>query len=403
MKAYPMPRHWRCSPFAWSLIILFFLWGCVPLPSIKPEDISLDGFPPLKVGDGMLIDPLSDPDPIADVNILALNERARKILDERIIHIRSPKKRLEALLDLMHTNGILSESDDKHLTKTASETLESGTGNCLSFSSAFVAMARYANLDARFQDIPTYPNWDRHGDLLFFNRHVSAIVDINLNTKFEIDFHNRGNLPYRKEDQPDQSIRDQRVFSQYYNNLGSLHFASGNMGDAFRYFVKAIEEDPGLSYVWSNLGSVYARNNQEDAAERAYQRALAINNYEYTAMSNLVRLYTGQGRTEEADIYRQRVRWFRNKNPYYHYAVSEKTYDEGQYTQTVKHLKDAIYRKEDEHQFHFALARAYLKLGKNRKAEKSIEKARSYSPDEATQQYYGRMWKALSDESYRNN
>lgn len=400
MKAYPKPRRWKCSLLFWNLIILFFLWGCSSLPTIKPQDITIDGFPSLTVEEGVDIDPASDPFAVADVDTLALSEKMRRILDENIINIKSPQRRLEALLDIIYSNSLYSQTDDKHRTKTASETFESGTGNCLSFSYAFVAMARYVNLPARFQDVPTYPHWDRHRNLLFFNRHVSVIVETNPRTRYEIDFHQRGDLPYREKNQESRSIPDERALAQYYNNVGSEAFASGNTKDAFRYFVKAIKVDPGLSYVWSNLGSIYSRNHQLEAAEKAFQQAIAINHREYTAMSNLVRLYDKQGKTEKAEFYRQRVKFFRNRNPYYHFAISEKAFDEGQYAQTVKHLKSAIHRKEDEHQFHFAMARVYLKLGAIEKAEKSFEKARAYSPDETTQHYYSRMWKALTGESY---
>lgn len=398
MIAYLLPKHWKRSLLFWSLILFFLLGSCSSLPSIRRQDISLDGFPSLAVEEGTDIDPASDPFAIADVDILALSDRMKRILDEYVIHIKNPNQRLEALLDVVYSNGVFNLTDDGHRTKTASETFDSGAGNCLSFSSAFVAMARYVNLDARFQDVPTYPNWDKEGNLLFFNKHISVMVETDRRTRYEVDFDPRGNLPYRKKDKESVEIPDNRALAQYYNNVGSEFLAAGSPTNAFRYFIKALKTDPALSYVWSNLGSVYNQNHQVEAAERAYRQAIAISHSEYTAMSNLARLYSKQGKTEQAEFYRQRVKSFRNRNPYYHYAISEKAFDEGQYAQTVKHLKNAIRRKEDEHRFHFAMARAYLKLGAMKKAEKSLENARVYSPDETTLRYYSRMWKALAGE-----
>lgn len=385
------------------LVSLLHVWGCALLPPTASETLTIDNLPPLLVKGGPNINPAADPDAIADTDILALDGRMVQILDEQIAGIKGPQRRLEALLDVIHANGLFNHTDDRHRTRTASETAEYGAGNCLSYSAAFIAMARHVGLDARFQDIPTYPNWDRHLNTLFYNKHIGAYVRLNIQMKYEIDFHHRDDLHYLETEIEDRSIPDIRAFAQYYNNIGSEHLAEGNLATAFRYIVKSLRTDPDLSYVWSNLGSVYNRSGQHEESERAFLQAVAINPSEYTAMSNLTRLYAKLGRDEDAEYFRKRVKYFRNRNPYYHYAIGEKAFHEGQYAETVKHLRKAIRRKEDAHQFHFALARAYLKLGAAEKAEKSLERARDYSPNEKTLRYYSRMWKALSEESYLSN
>lgn len=364
------------------------------MQSVEQQPASLDQYPSLIVSDGPDIDPKSEKHAVPGADILGLNANMKQILDEYISGISNPRNRFETLLDLFYSNSLFKQTDERHKTKTAVETFESGTGNCLSFSFTFVAMARYVGLKVLFQEVMTPPTWDKYGEIIFLNRHVNVAVEINKRFDYEVDFY-----PQRRfstEDLETRIISDKRAIAQYYNNIGSEHLENGNVIDAFRYFVKAIKVETTLSFAWSNLGAIYNRNNQLEAAEKAYKHAITINNREFTAMSNLTRLYARQGRDKEAAYYKKKVRAFRNKNPYYHFALGERAYDRGMYADSVKHFKRAIRRRAKTHQFYYELARAYLKMGNLRKAEQSMEKVRIYSPDELIRDQYNQKWKAFT-------
>jgi len=190
-----------------------------------------------------------------------------------------------------------------------------------------------------------------------------------------------------------REIPDNRAFAQYYNNLGSKYLAGGMGSDSYRYFVKAVKIDPELSFAWSNLGVAYSRNNQIEAAEKAYMQALAINRGRddtsaMSVMSNLAKLYKRIGNAKRAAFYENEVASFRNKNPYYHFSIGKVAYENGRYEESVKDFKEAIRKKEDEHLFHFALALSYFKLGDIDDAEKSLKKAKLYVWDTAEKDYY---------------
>lgn len=148
--------------------------------------------------------------------------------------------------------------------------------------------------------------------------------------------------------------------------------------------MKAIKTDPELSFAWSNLGVVYRRNRQYKAAEDAYFQGLAVTRgYKdssiLTIMSNLARLYDLQGDTENATLYKNRVASFREKNPYYQYAAAKTAYHETLYNKSIKHFKDAIRLKDDEHLFYYGLALSYIKIGDIKKAKGNIHKAIRYA------------------------
>ena len=405
--------------------IILLLYGCATFQAPKPGITSIDQFPDFIVADGPNIDPASVDSDLPDVDVLALNEDMKRILDESV-KAKGYRQRLDALMDIIDQNIKFDTIEDQYGTKTAIETFESRSGNCLSFSNLFVAMARYLGLRSSFQELPTAPNWIRDGEVLLFTRHIGASVDIGVPAQYMVNLINEsGNIKillnsinrweylfvpvpttYLRHSQnmlSNRSITDRRAFAQYYNNIGSQHLVEDNTTDAFRYFVKAINVDPKLDFVWSNLGVIYSRNNQSAAAENAYLQALSVNRdidlNTMTVMSNLARLYARQGKMEEADLYEKRVRSYRNMNPYYHYSIGEIAFYDGHYSESVEHYEEAIKRKSDDHQFYYALALAYLKLGEMDKAEKSMNKAISYAGNKQIEDYYEESWKKLSEDA----
>ena len=70
-------------------------------------------------------------------------------------------------------------------------------------------------------------------------------------------------------------------------------------------------------------------------------------------MTNRARIYTQLGDEELAEAYRKRVRLHESLNPYYHYALAEGAYRDGDYANALSEIKSAISRKRDDHRFYF--------------------------------------------------
>jgi len=395
-------------------IITLIFSACATYPSFKTPVDPIDQFPEFIDRDSSLISPSTADSSIPDVDILALNDEIRSILDDSVVGIKNPWKRLNALADIMSKRVKYDTTDDKFGTRTAIETFESGKGNCLSFINLFVAMARYVGLRSGYQDIRTPPNWIRNRETLFVTRHIGAFVDIYFYGEgaYRVDFIN-GNKNIIMWDNKDRyliapsldagrdyaepsstlSIRDNKAFAQYYNNIGSQYLAEGNGADAYRYFIKAIKTDPELGFAWSNLGVVYSWNDQSDAAEKAYLQGLSINRGKddtllMTLMNNMARLYSKTGRKEDAAYYEKEVSSFRDKNPYYHFSLGRIAFDNGFKEEAVKEFREAIRKKDDEHLFHYALAVTYIELKDFKNAEKSLKKAKSCAWDRDQRDYY---------------
>jgi Flp pilus assembly protein TadD len=148
---------------------------------------------------------------------------------------------------------------------------------------------------------------------------------------------------------------------------------------SFRYFRAGIEADSTISAIWSNLGVLYARQGLDEHAEAAYLQAFALSSRNRTALTNLVNLYEARGDHAAAELYRERVRRYQERNPYYHFAIAERAYSEQRLDDALEAVNRAIRIKGDEQRFHQLRGQTYRALGRESEAEKSFARASEYA------------------------
>jgi Flp pilus assembly protein TadD len=407
----------------WGIIIvLMFLSACTSMPARQTATGPVRQNPEHPIVSGIAMAPEFADHSIPDADILLLGKEVTALLDDTVMPLKDPRDRLNAIIALLNQKVRYDTESDKYATKTAMETFETGTGNCLSFANLFVAMARHAGLEAGYQQVSTTPNWNREKGIIFVSKHISAYATVNNPHDSNVDlvFSQDDKVMIQNSSRRDQvtpltgyplygretavtttPIPDHRAFAQYYNNIAAMHLTEGDASTAFRYFTKALWVEPELDFVWSNLGVAYSRNHRFEAAEEAYLRALSIamGSGDITALSvmnNMVKLYERGGNEEKAAFFRNEVAAFREKNPYYHYLAGQSAYSEAAYEESIKHFKAAIRRKQDDDMFYYSLALAYLRLGDLKQAEKNIDKARRYAWDDQTKAYYAEVMEEIS-------
>jgi Flp pilus assembly protein TadD len=402
--------------------VLMLLSACTTTTNRQLSTVPLGEFQEYAASSDSMISPESVADTIPDADILYLSDEVTSMLDKKVMPISNNNARLNAIIKILNNKVKWDTTSDRYATKTAMGTYQTGTGNCLSFANLFVAMARYAGFDAGYQEVSTGPNWTREGGVLFISKHISATATINSfyssdvelvftdDNEVMIETNHSGNtftsirsssVLFQEDEVQVTPIPDYRAFAQYYNNIASMNLAEGNPSLAFSYFIKALETDPSLEFVWSNLGVAYSRNKQWAAAEEAYLQALAIaqgtNDVAVLSiMNNMVKLYERSGNSEKAAFYQKEVAAFRDQNPYFHYLAGQSAFTDASYEESIKCFKAAIRRKQDEDLFYYSLAMAYLKLGNIRKAEKNIDKAKYYAWDDQKREYYGKVLQKIS-------
>jgi tetratricopeptide (TPR) repeat protein len=270
---------------------------------------------------------------------------------------------------------LLSFDYDSTLTLTAADTFDRRTGNCLGFSSMFIAMAREAGLKAWFQEVKVPPEWTNVNETLLVSMHVNAVVQ-DAWSEYVVDVTGAKRTEWVRI----RKLSDAEAEAQYYNNHGADALVKNDLARAFANFVKAIRIAPDTSYIWSNLGVVYNRNGQLEDAKQAYYAALEIKPAESVALNNLHRIYVEEGDLVRAEKLQSRVERHRRKNPYYLHHLSAQAVEEQRYEAAIKLLNRAIKMNGSVYQFHYALARSLFLSGDNKAAQQSLDRAIQLAP-----------------------
>jgi Flp pilus assembly protein TadD len=322
--------------------------------------------------------------------ILALNANIRGMLDTLVKPLASKEQRARAIHDLMFDEDKFALKYDGGHTKTAIETIESGSGNCVSLSIVFVAMARYADLKAYFLDVDVPKTWQRESDVYFQFKHVSSVAKVWMNDYLGIEYRSMGRLSAANL----RKIDDQAAFAAFYSNLGIELLMQEKMDAAIEYLKYSTELDPD-SANWSNLGIAYRYANRLDEAEEAYLRALKENKADLTALNNLAILYEMTGQKKLSDKYTEKLERYHLQNPYYLIKLAKTEMNVGNYAKALKHAEKAINKYRDEPEFHFVVAQIYAHQGDTQRAAKYLRNAEKFASYSSERDLYSRKLELL--------
>jgi Flp pilus assembly protein TadD len=313
---------------------------------------------------------------LQDTDILALSPAMVDFLDE-VIDPGVPRAQRTVLLARATLGpGRLAFTYDPLLTLTAADAFERRSGNCLAFSSLFIAMARHVGLDAWYQEVPTPPQWSDLDGVWLLNLHVNVNVAAK-NGNWVVDVSGR-----QPRDNGDaRHLTDDEARALYLNNLGAEALLDHDLPRAYAYLRKAIGIAPRLPHMWSNLGVVYDRNGQTGDAIRAYELELQLDPVQSRAANNLFQVYQREGNQAAASRLQARVEQRRRRNPYYQYHLARQALAEHRYDDADRFLRRAIALNGEDYRFHYDLARVQVLRGETRKARKSLERAHELAPE----------------------
>lgn len=302
----------------------------------------------------------------------------------------SDAKKAVSLQRAIMSTGALGMDYDPYATFSAADAFALQTGNCLSFTMLYYAMARYVGINAYINEVDVPATWDLKGNNTYvFFRHVNVRVKLRSGTDLVVDLDmDNFNDQYRQ-----RKISEKNLTVQYFNNIGMESLSEGQYGRAFMNLRQAIRVDDSKAYVWSNLGTLYRRLKLFPEAEAAYLQALQKDGSHRTSLSNLARLYQQTGETEKAAQYEAKVAHYRSNNPYNRYHLAEEAYSAGDYDFALKEIKKAIRGFPEDHRFHHLAGQIYLALEQTDKARQSYAKAAEYSKKEIRAVYERKLVK----------
>lgn len=289
---------------------------------------------------------------------------------------RVPERRMNLLVEFMFSPTGMGLEYDLQTTRGVEETWRLRRGNCLSFTIAFVALARAAGLDAYPQEVDQVLIWYQQADSVIHSGHVNAGVNIH-GQRYTVDF-DRSVIATRHRP---RAIDDRRLLAHFYNNRGAELMSQGDTSGARRFLDAAIAQDGAFPSAWNNLGVLHVRNGDADAAERAYLQSLAHDPEYSPTLTNLTSLYQAGGRQDRLAEYQQRLEQVRQRDPFHNFILGLKHEGQGEYDLAADYFQRAVRLHEGEHRFHFGLARVYYHLGDLRRAGRALERALALSRD----------------------
>ncbi len=330
---------------------------------------------------------------VPEEKVLYLSRDMQKFAEKAVDGFKGRDKVTALLRSILYPSG-LDLKYDAQATYTAEEAYRYGRANCLSFTHLFTAMARHVNMNVQYNEVDVPPIWDlRKGKTLVLNKHVNALVTRRDKVRHVVDL----NLEEFELYYAQRTISDQLAIAQHYNNKAMGYLVAGEYVDALRYLVKAINLQPEVSYFWNNLGSLYRRAGNLQAAEKAYLTALSENSGDLTAYSNLARYYKETGDEKLAAYFEQKAHYYRMQNPYYVYGLSQQAFVEKDYELALKYAMKAIHQYDKEHRFYFLLGAIYQSIGNTERAIVNFDKALELSGDHEQQsRYRNKMDRLLS-------
>ncbi|MCP5205415.1 MAG: tetratricopeptide repeat protein [Pseudomonadales bacterium] len=351
-------RHFAAGPrmvVRWCLALMLLALGACA--SQGEQHLAPAELPPLHSG--------SRPLTVAEAtrravtpDLLATNDAMRAFVQRYTGGINNSRQRLMALHRAIQGPGTLGIRYDPYADGSASEVFARGSANCLAYANLFVALAREAGLDARYQWLEVRPQWSRVGDRVQVGLHINVEVDLHTGSRYMVDIDP---LPAR-DIAGTRELSDRDAAALYHSNIAMDALAGGDPDAAWPQAVRALQLAPDMPHLWVNIGAIYRQAGQYAVAERSYLQALALDDWQFSAMANLAVLYELQGREQERSQWLQRVEGYRRNNPYYYADLGDEAAAAGLWQEALGHYQRAVELQPDDSQLLFARSMIHFRL-----------------------------------------
>ncbi len=354
------------SPIVLLTLLGALLGGCATAP-----ELGLSGFdiaPLIVDGEHHSVETALA---VPDVYVLETSDEMRAFVQETTAGFHNQRRRLQALHRAVKDDDGLDMRYDPFADGNAMEVFERRTANCLSYAHMFIALAREAGLDARYQWMEVRPEWQRIGERVAVRLHVNVEVRDRDGQRFMVDI----DPLQRSEVAGARLMSDAEGLALHHNNLAMIALSEDRIVDAWQSVLRGLDAAPGLSQLWVNLGAIYRATGQNVEAEESYHRALEVNSFDRSAMNNLVVLYGELGRESDEAYWTRRLHRYRERNPYYHASLGDRALASDDWETAYKHYFKARKLQPEDGQLSYALGVIEQHRGNLKSAERLLTHA----------------------------
>ena len=358
----------RSGHIGWVFGTLLLAAGCQ-----TPVD-PLDGHIPeadLLSGEAILGESITGAE-LDDIDIIAVNDDMRAFVAD-LLEVPNKTRRFWKLLERMRSLGNVHGRYDAYSNLTAQEVFVEKRGNCLSFASLFIALAREAGFDAEYQLVDIPPDYDSVDGMVVLNRHINVRVnDVPGRSPVTIEFSRE----YANNIHDRHVVQDEFALALHYNNLAFHHAREDDRRSALIYLRKAIEKTPNNPDLWTNLGVFHAHRGHFDLAISAYRRGLVIDANHSPAIRGLANAHDALGQHADARFFERRMAHSRVRDGYMYYILAQRAYRAEMPAESLKLVSEAIRLYRKDHRFHELQGEIHDLLGNAAQARESYRRAR---------------------------
>ena len=355
--------------FLSPLLLCAALAGCATAPATPP--------PPDLFNDASFAAPAVPVDP---QQAFAMSDAMRLYVRVDIAREARGKNPRRALADALRNRAGLQLEYDAAMTRTAAQTFDARSGNCLSLVLMTAALAKEIGLQVRYQVVLGEESWSRSGGMYFVAGHInlalerrplSNAVGYDSDAILLIDFLPGEDLAGQRTLQ----ISEATILAMYFNNRAAETMASGELDQAYWYARAAIRQDPTFSGAFNTLGIIQLRHGDTEPARRTLAYALERSPSNTVLLSNLAQALDGLGRAEEAQLLRRKLLALQPEPPFHFFNQGQRAMETADYQEAARLFKREIARDPYYHEFHFWLAQAYARMGQLSLADRQLELA----------------------------
>lgn len=317
---------------------------------------------------------------IVAADVFAMTPEMRAYFEREVAPAQMKRGIQRGLIDALYTRDQLKLRYDSEFTRTAAEAFEARAGNCLSLVVMTAAFAKHAGMPVRYQSVHVDPTYGRRGNLFFSIGHVNVSLGryLSINTAdarsrdwLTIDFLPQADAGRQRF----EAVEEPTLIAMFMNNKAAEALGAGRLDDAYWWARAAIEQDRQLLIAYNTLGVIYRRHGELDEAERVLRFALTLEPDNTNVLGNLAHLLADRGRADEAQLLNARLARLQPEPPFKFFDLGMEAMRRGEWASARELFQREIDRDPDNHEFHFWIAQAYLRLGDAGRARKHLAAA----------------------------
>lgn len=332
--------------------------------------------------------------------LFKLNEDMLKYVNVDLARQRREEGNELALYNALYDKKGMRITYDARRTKTAIETFNDRTGNCLSLVIMTAAFAKAMDFPVSYQEVHMDEQTTNIDDLYFASRHVNVVIG----KKWAARVRDDANEPLLKIDflspseisgQIATPLRENTIIAMYLNNRAAEILAEKKHSQAYWWLRQAIQFDPSYSPAYNTLGIIYWQKGFYQYAKPAFEAALALEPDNLNVMSNLAQIYLLNGEFARGEKLAAYVKENRPAPYLYYFRLGKTEMNSANYAEAKALFTKELKREPEHHEVHFWLALAHYRLNELSAAKLHLSKAQEFGYTETDRKVYASKLNAL--------